>query len=349
VYLPPVRKALLYLDQFFFSGAFRGGDKRFVEAAVRVRDLADKQIIVSPFSSIHEDETHLWARRGELYEFIKATSRGHEFQPAYEIERGQILNGFSAWLANQPADYNCGRREALWHDVDQWDGYFRIDVGRYIGDIDAIRTSKKQSISDLVDAFPEWRASANTFEEDVALELHASGRSYFEAYVKYVMRIGSGDYSALIDSPIVSMIVQHMLHYLPKETAPKDQLRTCGEFFKSQHFATLPYQDIKARAFATLKAQVKAGAYANRGTAVERLSGFFHDVKHIATYAPYCQAFVMDQPMAALMNQRGLELERRYRMRAFSLNNWGEFMAWLDELEVQMSDEHMAGRKAAYP
>lgn len=33
VYLPPVRKKVIYLDQFFFSGAFRGGDERFVRAA----------------------------------------------------------------------------------------------------------------------------------------------------------------------------------------------------------------------------------------------------------------------------------------------------------------------------
>ena len=349
VYLPPVRKALLYLDQFFFSGAFRGGDRRFVDAAARVRGLADKQLLVSPFSSVHEDETHLWARRLELYEFIKAASRGHEFQPAYEIEREQILNGFEAWLANKPANYSCDRRQALWHDVDQWDGYFRIDVGRYMGDIDVIRASKQQSISDLVDAFPEWRRSSNTFEQDVAVELHASGRSYFEAYIKYVMRIGSGDYSALIDSPIISMIVQHMLHYLPNEMAPEDQLRKCGKFFNSQHFAALPYQDIEARACATLKAQVKAGAYSNRDVALEKLRGFFYDLKHVATYAPYCQAFVMDQPMAALMAQPGIALERRYGVRVFSLNNWDEFTAWLDGLEERMSDEHRAGLRVVYP
>lgn len=349
IYLPPVRKALLYLDQFFFSGVFRGGDKRFVDAAARVRDLADKQLLVSPFSSVHEDETHLWKRHLELYEFIKAASRGHEFRPAYEIERAQVLNGFGAWLANKPADYDCARREALWHDVDQWDSYFRIDVGRYGRDIELIRTLKQKSVSDLIDVFPEWRNSTNTFEEDVTLELHAFGRSYFDAYIEYVMRIGKGDYKALIDSPIISMIVQDMLHYLSKEMAPDDQLKKCAEFFKSQHFASLPYPDIEARAMATLKAQVKAGAYTNRNTALERLSGFFYDVTHIATYAPYCQAFVMDQPMAALMKHPGIALEQRYRVRVFSLNNWNEFIVWLDGLETQMAEEHRAGLRATYP
>jgi len=49
---------------------------------------------------------------------------------------------------------------------------------------------------------------------------------------------------------------------------------------------------------------VKEGAYTNAERAVKRLSGFYYDVKHIAIYAPYCDAFVVDQPMAELTNGR---------------------------------------------
>lgn len=348
-YLPPVRKALLYLDQFFFSGAFRGGDKRFVDAAQRVRELADKQLLVSPYSSAHSDETHQWERRDELFEFIKSSSRGHQFKPTYDIEREQVLNAFEAWLAGDPSAYEVDRREALERNVDQWDSYFRIDVDRYRGDIELIRTLKQQTVADLVDVFPQWRQSTSTFEEDVALETRDAGRIYLDAYFKYVTRIGQRDYKALIDSPIISLVVQHMVHYLPKEMAPEEQLRKCVEFFASEHFAAHPFHDIEARSFATLKAMVKNGAYTNRNSALERLSGFFYDLKHIATYAPYCQAFVMDQPMAGLMAQPTVALERRYGVRVFSLNNWDELMAWLDSLEGDMSDEHKAGLRAAYP
>ena len=348
-YLPPVRKAVLYLDQFFYSGAFRGGDQRFVDAAKRVRELAGKQLLVSPYSSVHSDETHLWEQREQLFEFIKAASRGHQFKPAYDIEREQVLNAFEAWLAGKPSTYQIGHREALERDVDQWDSYFRIDVDRYRGDIELIRTLKQRTVTDLVDIFPQWCQSSQSFEEDVALEIHDAGRIYLDAYFKFVARIGLGDYKALIDSPIISMIVQHMLHYLPKEMPPEEQLRKCVEFFRSEHFAAHPFRDIEAKGFAALKAMVKNGAYANRENALERLSGFFYDLKHIATYAPYCQAFVMDQPMAALMAQATVALERRYGVRVFSLNNWGDFMAWLDGLEAAITDEHGAGLEAAYP
>lgn len=349
IYLPPVRKAILYLDQFFFSGAFRGGDKRFVDAATRVRHLADRQLLVSPYSSVHVDETHQWERRDELFEFIKATSRGHELEPAYGIEREQVLKGFEAWLAGKPAEYVPDRRDALRSDLDKWDSYFRIDVGHYVGDIELKRNLKSQVISDLVDIFPEWRKSTNTFNDDVAVELRASGKVYLDAYIKYVMRIGQGDYNTLIDSPIISTVVQDMLHFLPKDMTPEGMLRKCAEYFTSAHFAALPYQDIEVKAFATLKDMVKAGAYVNREKALERLSGFSYDLKHIATYAPYCQAFVMDKPMAELMMHPGVALEKRYGVRVFSLNNWDEFMAWLDGLEANMTEEHKAGLTAAYP
>jgi hypothetical protein len=100
---------------------------------------------------------------------------------------------------------------------------------------------------------------------------------------------------------------------------------------------------------ATLKLLVKDGAYANRERALQRLSGVFYDVKHIATYAPYVDAFVMDQPMADLVSRPTVRLEERYGTKIFSLSNWGDFLAWLDRLEAEMSEEHLAGLRVAYP
>ncbi len=83
-----------------------------------------------------------------------------------------------------------------------------------------------------------------------------------------------------------------MMYCLPEEMAPDERLQQCVELFRSQHVAVHPFHHIQVRGFATLKAMVKRGAYANRERALERLSGFFYDLKHISSYAPYCQAFV---------------------------------------------------------
>ncbi|MDB6106441.1 MAG: hypothetical protein JWO52_6440 [Gammaproteobacteria bacterium] len=54
---------------------------------------------------------------------------------------------------------------------------------------------------------------------------------------------------------------------------------------RADHFRESPYAWLDAHVLATMKASVKAGYYKNREQAVQRLSGFFADVEHIATHA----------------------------------------------------------------
>lgn len=353
IWLPEVRKKIVYLDQFFFSSAFRAREQRFVEAAQRIRDLSSLQLLVVPFSSIHEDETHQWRgydgkNKDDLMEFIKATSRGHEFEPAYDVERTQIIRAFQAFLAGRSPEFVLEERDTVEGSIHEWDDYFRIDVGRYIGDIELIRDLKRQSTEQLIGIFEDWRQSTNTFERDVELELRAAAKGYLDSYFAYAARVAGGDFNALFDSPIMSTIVQSMLYCFPEDTPPEERLKQVARFFVSEHFANVPYQWFSARMFASLKDMVKRGAYANRENALQRLSGFFQDVKHIATYAPYCDTFVMDQSMAALVSNPRVGLENKYPVKVFSLNNWDDFLSWLDGLKAGMSEEHKAGLSAAY-
>ena len=354
IWLPETRKKILYLDQFFFSSAFRERDPRFTKAAQRIREVSALQLLAVPYSSIHEDETHQWRgydgrNKDDLMEFIKATSRGHEFEPAYDVEQTQIVRAFQAFLQGKPPAFELQQRDAIPSDIHEWDDYFRIDVGRYINDIELIRDLKRQGVELLVDAFQGWRQSKNTFEQDVTLELQESFKNYLHSYLKYAARISTGDYAALLDSPIMAMVVQTLLHCLPDDMPPEESLKKICEFFRSEHFSRIPYQWLSVRVFAVLKDMVKRGAYVDREASLQRLSGFFQDMKHVSIYAPYCDAFVMDQAMAALVADPRIGLEARYGVKVFSLNNWEEFLEWLNVLEAGMSQEHRAGLAAAYP
>jgi len=350
VRLPAVNKKALYLDQFFFSHAFRAGDKRFLDAADRIARLTALQLLVVPYSSIHEDETHQWEKRDDLFKFIMATARGEEFEPAYDVERTQLIKAFRVWLGGGPAQYQLERHDAIEDDLDGWDSYLRIEVGRYMGDVDLIRDLKRQSIEGLVDLFEGWRKLTTSFDDDLHAEHAAAGNSYMAFYVEYMARIAGGDCAAMFDAPIVSMVVQTMLAVMPDEVPADQWLRKCGQFMVSDHFKATPYQWINAHMLATLKAMVRDGAYTNRERALQRLSGFFYDVKHIATYAPYVDAFVMDQPMAELVAKQTVALEQHYGVKVFSLNNWDDLFVWLDGIEGEgMTEEHKRGLAAAYP
>ena len=112
-YLPEINKKIIYLDQFFFTEAYLGKSGPFIKAADLIKKLSSKQLLVAPFSSIHEKETHQWVHRHELYEFIKSTSRGHEFEPYYYVQRNQILKGFKSWLANLSDKYEIEECDAF--------------------------------------------------------------------------------------------------------------------------------------------------------------------------------------------------------------------------------------------
>ncbi|WP_216669700.1 hypothetical protein [Corallococcus exiguus] len=348
--MPAIKKQVLYLDQFFFSSAFRAGDERFLEAAGLIAKLTSLQLLVVPYSSIHEEETNQWKKRDELLQFIKATARGVEFEPAYEVEHTQLVKAFRAWLAGELAPYRLEPSDALSDGIHGWDSYLRIDVSKYVSNIDLIRDLKRQSTEALVDLFDKWRGSKASFEDDLKAEYAAAGKTYMDSYLQYVMRIARGDHAAMLDAPINSMAVQSMLQVIPSEIPADQRLGKCFEFLLSDHFKETPCQWINAHMFVTLKMMVKEGAYTKREKALKRLGGFFFDTKHIATYAPYVDAFVMDQPMAELVTRPTMALEPRYNMKVFNLNNWGDLLAWLEGIEAAgMTGEHRAALAVAYP
>lgn len=321
--LPPLSKKIIYLDQFFFSAAFRERDSRFLEAAELIRGATASQVLLAPFSSIHEDETHQWRgfdgrNKEDLMQFIKATSRGHEFEPSYRVEHDQILEAFESFLKGRPSAFHIHRRLALRSDVDHWEDYFRIEVGGYRGDIELIRELKNQSIDSLIDdVFPAWRTSEVSFDEHVEIERRDAARYYLKFYLDYLKRITSGDYNALFDSPIASMIVQDMLHVLPEDMEFSHKIRRIHEFFASDHFANAPNEWISPRIFAVLREQVRNGAYRNPEESKRRLFGFLNDVKHISIYSPFVDAMVVDQPMAAILADGRVNIAGRYDTRVF--------------------------------
>ncbi|MDR6153816.1 hypothetical protein QF021_001905 [Acidovorax delafieldii] len=354
-WLPEIRKKVLYLDQCFFSGAFRGGDPRFVEAVEQVKRLVHLQLLLVPYSSIHVDETHQWRgykefNHADLLEFIKDTAGGAELREDYNVEKTQLTKAWSAFLNGQPAQYVLEDDDAIEGQLDQWDDYYRIDIGGYHKDVELRRSLKTGAVDSLIHAFDEWQFATTTFDQDVAIEMKdAAEKRYLDSYLKMVSRIAEGDFSAVFDSPIVATVVEHMLHWLPEEQPFLDKLKRCATFFRSEHFNQVPMLWIEARMFATLKGMVKRGAYKNRDQARRRLNGVFEDIKHIALYAPYCDAFFMDQPMADLVRQPTIDLENRFAVRVFSLNNQDDFLEWLKELEHGMSNEHKVGLRTAYP
>ncbi len=331
--LPELQKKVIYLDQFFFSHAFRGEHRMFVEAQKRITDLALAQQIVVPYSNLHEDESELWteAQRAPLLEFIKQTSLGHKFSYEYEVKNRQIHRAFQAFLASGPTAHTVKRSDALERDVNEWDGYIWIDVGNFLDKHDDLKMRKDRSIEDLLDAFDAWATSPSTFKEDVQFELRSSARSYIEHYVEYVERIVSRDPAAFLTANENSMMIESLLRYQDKLPAPL-RMQRIQVFFQSDYFANVPEARIGSEFFALLRHRLRQGEYKNKEKNRDRFGGLFYDIRFISTYAPYCDAMVVDNLMFGWATDPLIDHPKRFGVRLFSRRNWDEFLTYLADL-----------------
>lgn len=216
VELPRLRKAVVYLDQFVFSGAQRDPDGPFADILARIRRSSSLQRLVAPFSSLHELEAYQWREGRELMNFIRAVSRGHRFRSDHDVLVAQVLAGLARFTADGPAQAPLKEADAIPSEAHHWDGYFRIDLTRYLGDTENIRLLKSESVARLIHFFDEWQASRASFEEDVELEVAGMADALLGAYFQYLKRTVGGDLMAEVDSPVTSRI------------APPARSRTAG-------------------------------------------------------------------------------------------------------------------------
>lgn len=350
-YLPKTEKTVLYLDQFFLSHAFRKKVPEFVECISLIYNLADDQLIVCPYSSVHETETHQWrhTQKNELWEFIKKTSRGHEFKPAYEIKHHQIIKGFKRYLVQAQSEFPITRSDALPHDINEWEDYFWVDVGHYPSNVDLTRRLKEDSISELVDTFPKWRQSDKSFQDHHAFELRTAGDVYVSLYRRMIQRIEEGDYSAIIDSPIDSMIVKALFRCVDSDQDLIGQVKTVLSYFRSHYFSQVPSEYISTGLITVLRDRVKKGSFKNTDKAKKRLRGFFYDVDFIATYTPYCDAMFLDNTMLSFVRDKRLSIEKKYGTKFYAKSNWPDFMDFLKSIKAHKTEELTRAIKLVYP
>jgi len=327
--LPSLRKRVIYLDQHFLSHAFRQGAQPFVDAAKRLESLAGKQLIVSPWSEVHEVESHIWrdTRATALWEFIKQTARGHQFRTAEHIKRCQLGRLMESFLKEQPPAVSVERSDALDRDVDSWDNYLWVDVGRFAADPDQVRASKEKSAASLATAMDTWRRQPQSFEADVLQEATGYARGLWQVYWDWVKAMATGDIDGALHSPDDALVAQQIMAERSRDEAPEARIRRAAGFLGSEHFRAAPYVDICSRLFAVLRKVARAG----RGSG--GLAGLPYDFQAVTLFGPYTDAIFVDRELRRWLLDPEADLVVRYGLRVFSADVWDEFHAYLDEIE----------------
>jgi hypothetical protein len=344
------RKSILYLDQNFLSAVQRGGERWADEPMAKITELLDLQLLAIPYSSIHIAEADLNGEyRDELVQFIQRVSRGHRFEPHWRVEETQIVKAFDGFLDKDPAAYPKEERDALSPSVHDWDGDYSVSVFSAATGVDRRSFYKQRALEELIRALPQWVNKARTFEEDMALEISDAASLLVDSYAKKAARLMAGDFSALLDSPIDSSIVETMRYVVQ---AKKADLTTIGAFFQSAHFVAVPSVQLWARLFSAYKASLRLSKTAPDPASKKtqsKLSGFLSDVQHAATYAPYCDGYLTDNAMARLMREKRVNVEGDFGCKVFSARSMHDLLAWLEGIKSRMTPEHADDLSWAYP
>jgi len=154
---------------------------------------------------------------------------------------------------------------------------------------------------------------------------------------------------ALVDFPLDSMVIERMLHQNHSTDNPIEQLASVTEFFASEYFRYVPFEQIANGILAVLKHRVKMGQYSNPDKAKDSLSGFFFDLDFISGYLPYCNAMFIDQAMFDMVGDSRLSLKETFGIRLFSGSNWEEFIDYLASIEKGLSYEIRRAVQLVYP
>ena len=213
---------------------------------------------------------------------------------------------------------------------------------------DDLKVRKDRATDTLLDAFDAWATTPSTFKEDVQIELRSAAASYIEHYVDYVKRIAGGDPTAFLTANENSMMVESLLHYHDKQPAPL-RMQRIQAFFQSDYFGNVPEARIGSEFFALLRHRLRRGEYKNREKNRDRFGGLFYDIRFISTYAPYCDAMVVDNLMFQWATDPLIDLPKRFGVRLFSRRNWSEFLTYPADLAARQRPEVDAALKMIHP
>ncbi len=374
---PPIRKRIIYLDQFLISNiakvldptarshSITANEPFWLEVYKKLDRLSSLNLIVCPDSFFHNEESMLsgdpsYKKLRQVYEHL---SHGITFYDHNTIMRFQVHQHFENYLNNEPTKPLELNPEHVTHgNPHEWLGRMRIGVESrpFDGQIEAIRDERNRMYEAMKPIFGRWQEeTGRDFMEWVREEANAFGKGTFLAYVKhlkkqvelpqkYADQILAGkeldiSFDDILPPPSVEIMQQIIMVLRGRGFENQTLLEKATEYLGSPDLINIPANHIAALLYAGIARKAAHGqkAVPNKGT--------FADVHAISSLLPYCDALFVDNAMATILNEGPIDKEmERYPARIFSMNSKEKFMAYLDAIEAEATSEHLNIIRDAY-
>ena len=357
VYLPEIKKKIVYVDQFAFSNIVKflspevKGHQR-VAAEPFWKELFEilgvvchLQLVACPDSREHQYES----LTSPFYKALKHTyehfSGGVSFHDAETIRIRQIANLAKAWLQDEPINFDFSAESISSARLYEWSGRIFITVdGVLPGTVDELRARRGKTHLGLQEVFEQWQREKKSFREVFAAEKDAYGRGLIQIYVEdyrkraqiavMMMRGQMPPLEAVLPSRTENLVTN--LQFIFQQEVGKEQGNAkLAEFFKSGAINEAPFNRIGAAMYASLAAKAAAGQkeVPNQGTAT--------DVNIVSTLLPYCDAMFVDNKCRALLQDVPKDYALPYACKVFSPRTGADFIRYLTEIRDSVTPEHL--------
>jgi len=357
VYLPKIKKKIVYADQFAFSnimkflspevkGHERAAAEPFWKELFEILGVVcHLQLVACPDSREHEHES----LASPFYKSLKHTyehfSGGVSFHDAETIRIRQIAHLARVWLKNEPINFDF-RPESISSDrIHDWSGRIFVTVdGVLPGTVDDLRTGRSKTRQGLQEVFEQWQKEKKSFKEVFAAEKAAYGQTVAQMYANdrqkraqmavMMMRGQMPQLNDLLPSRTENL-VRNLQFIFEQEVGKEQGGAKLVEFFKSGAINEAPFNLISAAMYASLAAKAAAGQkeMPNQGTAT--------DINIVSTLLPYCDAMFVDNKCRALLQDIPRDCSLPYACKVFSPNTGSNFIRYLTEIRDSVTPDHL--------
>ncbi len=367
--LPPLRPKVLYLDQLFLSSVVKTLDpatepKRRIKtdplgfyrsAFEKIHRLYKLQLLVCPYSPIHYDESVVsddyFRKLKRLYEML---AHGAGFQAPNWIRNAQIISFARKWAGVPSQDATIFARESVINGkLGGWQNWFRVALNTNVRPEVKIelREMRERKLQGFLVVHERWKSEVQRnfayWLREERLGLSRALKERLANWLRREIQVRTGQSQRTIED-IRSLGDENFqllmgLHTVLRESGvvESELIGKTWDCLESEAFGDVPFVKISSHLFA---------AFARRapGRVQPPDKHPFNDADMLSAYLPYCDAMFIDIEMHGLLGEKPLKTALDYGTKVFSHRSKEAFLNYLDEIERDAPDGHIAKVREVY-
>lgn len=357
VYLPEIKKKIVYVDQFAFSnmvkflspeikGHERAAAEPFWKELFEILGVVcHLQLVACPDSREHQHESLASPFYNALKHTYEHFSGGVSFHDAETIKIRQIAELARAWLKNEPVAFDFDPELISSDRLHSWSGRIFVTVdGVLPGTVDELRTRRDKTHRGLQEVFEQWQRDKKSFKEVHATEKRAYGETIAQMYdndcrkrEQMAIMMMRGQMPPLNDvlPSRTETLVKSLQFIFQQEVGSELGNANLVEFFRSGAINEAPFNLIGAAMYASLAVKAAAGQkeIPNQGTAT--------DIDIVSTLLPYCDVMFVDNKCRALLKDIPRNYALPYDCKIFSTNTGADFIQYLKDVRDSVTPDHL--------